>query len=107
MTSSAKHIPRSRILSAPRNAGCAVPGAVSRDPAPGTVVYFPDRVGAWLAVVAAHERVTIEEFLAGRIRERLKSIGLFPALDLVDPPSASGRGEGAPDGSLPGSRAPP
>jgi hypothetical protein len=107
MTSSAKPIPRSRILSAPRHAGCAVPAAASCDPAPGTVVYFPDPVGAWLAVVAAHDRVTIEEFLAGCIRERLKSIGLFPAHDLVDPPNASESGEGTPDGSLPGSRAPP
>jgi len=57
-------------------------------PAAGTVISFADPVSAWLAVVAAHDRVTVEDFLVRCIRRRMDEVAVFPALDLLDAPRA-------------------
>lgn len=41
-------------------------------------------VATWLAIVAAHERVTADEMLARLILRRAGAIGLGTALDLMD-----------------------
>src|SRR5690606_21220927 len=90
MTASAKHISRSRVQSPP-DAGTAAPAVNSlpNPPAAGAAVFFSDPVSAFLAVAAAHDRVTVEEFLTRCISKRMMEIGLPTALDLLNAREAS------------------
>ena len=86
MSASANHNSRSRAQSSSGAAGCAAPAAnLSHPPdAAGAVIYLPDTVGAWLAIVAAHDRIEPREFLVRCICIRMEEIGLSNALDLLD-----------------------
>lgn len=82
-------------------------------PQPSAGLNLSDSALAFLAIVAAHDRTTPEEFLTRCICQRLDQIGLSVALDFVEagrashtPESEEGR-EGVPLGVLPVPRAPP
>lgn len=113
MTASFTQTSQDRGVS-PARAMAATAPAVAPSPATaGAGLSLSDSVLAFLAIVAAHDRTTPEEFLTRCICQRLDQIGLSRALDFVEagrasrtPESEEGR-EGVPLGVLPVPRAPP
>lgn len=113
MTASLTQSPQDHGVPPVRAMAATAPAVGIPSTAAGAGLSLSDSALAFLAIVAAHDRTTPEEFLTRCICQRLDQIGLSRALDFVEAgrashtPESEEGWEGVPLGVLPVPRAPP